>query len=141
MKWLFKGNTHMNTQASLHPVTVEFAPEDQRLDVVEVLFGMAFPLQLKPVEYGITGRMVGGNDGGYRHFFTLSNGCLYMWRPPRTNSSRSPALSVPGGALSGRHGDHGVSVCLKQPVVLPERHRTGIQHGAPGGQGDPEATD
>ena len=56
-------------------------------------------------------------------------------------TDRGHLQSVPGGALSGRHGDHGVSVCLKQPVVLPERHRTGIQHGAPGGQGDPEATD
>ena len=31
----------MNTQASLLPVTRELVPEDQRLAVVERLFGMA----------------------------------------------------------------------------------------------------
>jgi hypothetical protein len=39
----------MNTQASLLPVTRELVPEDQRMNVVERLFGMAFPLQLEPV--------------------------------------------------------------------------------------------
>ena len=34
----------MNTQASLLPVTRELVPEDRRMDVVERLFGMAFPL-------------------------------------------------------------------------------------------------
>ena len=68
----------MNTQASLLPVTRELVTEDQRLAVVERLFGMAFPLQLEPVVYGITDRMADGYDGGYWDFYTLSNGGFYM---------------------------------------------------------------
>ena len=55
----------MNTQASLLPVTREIVTESQRLDVVERLFGMAFPLQLEPVVYEITDGMADGYDGGY----------------------------------------------------------------------------
>jgi hypothetical protein len=72
------GDTHMNTQASLLPVTRELVPEDQRLAVVERLFGTAFPLQLEPVVYGITDRMTQDYPGGYWDFYTLSNGGFYM---------------------------------------------------------------
>ena len=68
----------MNTQASLLTVTRELVAEDQRLDIVERLFGMAFPLQLDPVVYGITDRMAEEYTGGYWHFYTLSNGGFYM---------------------------------------------------------------
>ena len=68
----------MNTQASLLPVTRELVPEDQRMAVVERLFGMAFPLQLEPVVYGITDRMAQKYTGGYWHFYTLSSGGLDM---------------------------------------------------------------
>lgn len=47
----------MMKQTSLLPVTQELVPEDQRMDIVERMFGMAFPLQLEPVVYGITDRM------------------------------------------------------------------------------------
>ena len=68
----------MNTQASLLTVTREIVPEDQRMVVVERLFGMAFPLQLEPVVYGITDRMAQEYSGGYWDFYTLSNGGFYM---------------------------------------------------------------
>ena len=68
----------MNMQASPSTVTRELVPEDQRLVVVERLFGMAFPLQLEPVIYGITERMAEDYDGGYWEFWTLSNGGFYM---------------------------------------------------------------
>jgi hypothetical protein len=68
----------MNMQASLLPVTRDLVPEDQRMIVVERLFGMAFPLQLEPVVYGITDRMAEEYTGGYWHFYTLSNGGFYM---------------------------------------------------------------
>ena len=58
----------MNMQASPSTVTRELVPEDQRLVVVERLFGMAFPLQLEPVIYGITERMAEDYTGGYWHF-------------------------------------------------------------------------
>ena len=68
----------MNMQASLLPVTRELVAEDQRLVVAERLFGMAFPLQLEPVVYGITDRMAQEYTGGYWDFWTLSNGGFYM---------------------------------------------------------------
>jgi hypothetical protein len=68
----------MNTQASLETVTRELVPEDRRMDVVEGLFGTAFPLQLEPVVYGITDRMTQEYIGGYWDFWTLSNGGFYM---------------------------------------------------------------
>ena len=68
----------MNTEASLLTVTRELVPEDRRMDVVEKLFGTAFPLQLEPVVYGITDRMVENYNGGYWDFYTLSNGGFYM---------------------------------------------------------------
>jgi hypothetical protein len=68
----------MNTQASLIPITRELVPDERRLVVVERLFGMAFPLQLEPVIYGIADRMADGYDGGYWDFYTLSNGGFHM---------------------------------------------------------------
>jgi hypothetical protein len=68
----------MNTQASLLAVTRELVPEDRRMDVVEQLFGTAFPLQLEPVVYGITDRVAQEYTGGYWDFWILSNGGFYM---------------------------------------------------------------
>jgi hypothetical protein len=68
----------MNMQASLLPVTREPIPEDQRHDIAERLFGVSFPLQLEPVVYGITDRMVGKYTGGNWDFYTLSNGGFCM---------------------------------------------------------------
>ena len=68
----------MNTQPSLLTVKRELVPKDRRVAVVEKIFGMAFPLQLEPVVYGITDRMAGEYTGGYWHFYTLSNGGFYM---------------------------------------------------------------
>ena len=68
----------MNTQTSTPTVTRELVPEDQRLAVVERLFGLAFPLRLEPVIYDITDSMADGYDGGYWDFYTLYNGGFYM---------------------------------------------------------------
>ena len=66
-------------QQSLHqPVTRETVPEDQRMAVVERLFGIHFPLKLEPVIYGITERMADEYSGGYWQFYNLSNGGWYM---------------------------------------------------------------
>ena len=68
----------MKTQASLLPATRELVPVDYRIDVVERLFGTAFPLQLVPVVYGFTVKMAQEYSGGYWDFYTLSNGGFYM---------------------------------------------------------------
>ena len=96
----------MNTQASLLTVTRELVLEDQRLDIVERLFGMAFPLQFEPVVYGITDRMVENYNGGYWEFYTLSNGGFYMapsecifWPIPITDSVLNRSFIL-------EHSDH-----------------------------------
>ena len=99
----------MNTQTSLLPVTREIVPEDQRLAVVERLFGMAFPLQLEPVVYGITDRMADGYDGGYWDFFTLSNGGFYMC-PAEDRSFHVKCQNMYEGDLSA--DALGITSCL-----------------------------
>ena len=61
------------------PVTRQLVPEDQRLAVVEQLFGIHFPLRIEPVVYGITERMTQGQyHGGYWEFYVLDNEGVYM---------------------------------------------------------------
>ena len=76
----------MNMQASPSTVTRELVPEDQRLVVIERLFGMAFPLQLEPVIYGITERMAEDYTAG----IGSSTRCpteAFTWHLPRIASS------------------------------------------------------
>ena len=68
----------MNTQTQHIQVTRELVPEDQRMAVVEKLFGIHFPLQMEPVIYGITEKMAEDYSGGYWDFHKLSNGGFYM---------------------------------------------------------------
>lgn len=68
----------MNTQSAQIQVTREIVSEDQRMAVVEKLFGIHFPLKLEPVIYVVTERMAEDCSGGYWNFFTLSNGGFYM---------------------------------------------------------------
>ena len=99
----------MNMQASLLPVTRELVSEDQRLVVAERLFGMAFPLQLEPVVYGITDRMAEEYTGGYWHFYTLSNGGFYM-APAEERTFHVKCQNMYEGDLSG--DALGITACL-----------------------------
>jgi hypothetical protein len=99
----------MNTQASLLTVTRELVAEDQRLDIVERLFGMAFPLQLDPVVYGITDRMAEEYTGGYWHFYTLSNGGFYM-APAEDRTFHVKCQNMYEGDLSA--DALGITACL-----------------------------
>ena len=66
------------TETMQNIVTRELVPEDQRLSIVERLFGLHFPLQFEPVVYGITERMTESYKGAYWNFYTLGNGGFYM---------------------------------------------------------------
>ena len=68
----------MTTQASQTLATRELVREERRMDTVERLFGIHFPLRLEPVIYGITEKMASDYSGGYWDFYTLSNGGFYM---------------------------------------------------------------
>jgi Antirestriction protein len=64
--------THIDKSTS---ITRRLVPENQRLAVVEKLFGVHFPLRLEPVIYGVTQKMTqGAYSGGYWMFYTLGDG-------------------------------------------------------------------
>ena len=99
----------MNMQASLLTVTRELVPEDRRMDVVDQLFGTAFPLQLEPVVYGITDRMAQEYTGGYWDFWSLSNGGFYM-APAEDTVFHVKCRHMYGGDLSA--DALGIVACL-----------------------------
>ena len=50
----------------------------QRLNVTANLFGVHFPFKLEPTIYGMADRLAPAYEGGYWHFYSLSNGGFYM---------------------------------------------------------------
>ena len=50
----------------------------QRLTVTADLFGVNFPFKLEPRVYTMADRLAPAYDGGYWHFYSLSNGGFYM---------------------------------------------------------------
>ena len=50
----------------------------KRLTVTADLFGVHFPFKLEPSVYTLADRLAPAYDGGYWHFYSLSNGGFYM---------------------------------------------------------------
>ena len=50
----------------------------QRLNVTANLFGVHFPFNLEPTIYAMADRLAPAYNGGYWHFYGLSNQGLYM---------------------------------------------------------------
>ncbi len=50
----------------------------QRLNVTANLFGVHFPFRLEPTIYGMADRLAPAYEGGYWHFYSLSNCGFYM---------------------------------------------------------------
>ena len=65
-------------QPSLSLITRELVPDNQRIAVVDKLFGMRYVLELEPAVFGITERMAESYSGGFWNFFLLSNGGFYL---------------------------------------------------------------
>jgi Antirestriction protein len=42
------------------------------------LFGLSFPIRLEPTVYHLASLLAEGYNGGYWHFYSLSNGGFYM---------------------------------------------------------------
>ena len=59
-------------------ITAELVPEALRMDATDGLFGMHFPLKLEPAIYKFAEYLSSEYNGGYWHFYTLSNGGFYM---------------------------------------------------------------
>lgn len=65
-------------------VTSRLVPEAERMDFVDRLFGITFPIRLEPTVFEMAGRLAAEYHGGYWQFFELSNGGFYM--APRTDT-------------------------------------------------------
>lgn len=94
-----------------HPDTITccIVPEDSRMDTVNQLFGMHFPLCLEPTVFDMAKRLAAEYDGGYWDFFTLSNGGFYM--APHQDSRFS--VSCDNGFEGAMTADAlGITVCL-----------------------------
>ena len=63
---------------STETLTRRLLPEGQRASYVNDLFGLAFPLRFEPRIYGVASRLSPDYDGGFWHFYALSNGGFYM---------------------------------------------------------------
>jgi hypothetical protein len=60
------------------PITCQLVSDSQRLSHTEKLFGLAFPLAIEPAIYTFADHLAEDYQGGYWHFYTLSNGGFYM---------------------------------------------------------------
>ena len=58
--------------------TATIVPDDQRIDLIEKLFGFNFPMKLEPFIFFIADRLSEDYTGGVWEFYTLSNGGFYM---------------------------------------------------------------
>lgn len=52
--------------------------DTQRVTSTANLFGVHFPLKLEPTIYAMADRLAPAYNGGYWHFYGLSNGGFYM---------------------------------------------------------------
>lgn len=68
----------MTTASTEINITRTLIADQERLNHVEELFGIHFPLRLEPVIYGITQRMAPEYCGGFWQFYALDNGGFYM---------------------------------------------------------------
>ena len=78
----------------------EPVPDDRRMDFVNALFGLEFPMRLEPAIYDFARKLSPDYGGGVWEFYALSNGGFYM----------APAENGYEGTLSA--DAFGVTVCL-----------------------------
>ncbi len=64
-----------NTSTS---TTRQLVQENMRVNTADRIFGNSFPLQFEPFVYGMASNLSRDYDGGYWHFYTLSNDAFYM---------------------------------------------------------------
>ena len=87
----------------------ETVPDERRMDVVNRLFGLAFPLRLEAAVFSIAGRLSEQYRGGYWQFYTLCNSGFYM--APKTDAVF--AVRCDNGYEGALSADaFGLTVCL-----------------------------
>jgi hypothetical protein len=65
----------MITLANIHSERLD---DTLRVTYTANLFGVHFPFKLEPTIYGMADRLAPAYNGGYWHFYGLSNGGFYM---------------------------------------------------------------
>ena len=95
----------MNDSISSHLV-----PESDRIDFVDKLFGIHFPLKLESTVVCFVEQLAAPTyNGGYWHFFALSNGGFYM--APQTDTIFK--VNADNGFSGQLSGDAlGITACL-----------------------------
>jgi len=59
-------------------ITRDLVPDEERTQIVAVLFGIHFPRRIEPLVFSLAEEMGHEYRGGLWKFFTLSNGGFYM---------------------------------------------------------------
>lgn len=101
----FEWNITVTDYISRHIV-----PEAQRMDFVDTLFGIHFPLKLEPTVFRFAEQLAAPTyNGGYWQFFALSNGGYYM--APRSDTIFK--VNADNGFSGRLSGDAlGITACL-----------------------------
>ena len=80
-------------------ITAELVSEALRMDVAAGMFGINFPLRLEPAIYKFAEYLSSEYNGGYWHFYALSNGGFYM--APDDHLQRATSGSCARGTITG----------------------------------------
>lgn len=60
------------------PIKRNIVPEESRIQHTTKLFGVHFPCRFEPYLFELTRNIAPAYQGGYWHFYSLSNGGFYM---------------------------------------------------------------
>ncbi len=102
-------NTSNDTSSPI-VITRKLIPEDQRMVIVEKLFGINFPMLLEPFVYGITERLAKEYRGGYWEFWQLNPGQGFYMSP---HSDKPFNVSCENGFEGQLSADAlGITACL-----------------------------
>jgi hypothetical protein len=92
------------------------------MDATDGLFGMHFPLKLEPAIYKFAEYLSSEYNGGYWHFYTLSNGGFYMApdddQPFQVSSANGWEGKLSADALGLRFASMPIAICRLQKVTL-----------------------
>ena len=80
-----------------HNITATLVSDSDRLSFLPRVFGVRAMMRAESMVYDWMGRLCEGYGGGYWHFFSLSNGGMFM----APNSEDGYRIAVDGNGFSG----------------------------------------
>jgi len=84
-------------------------PEDERMNVVDRLFGLYFPLRLEPLVFQLAEQLSGDYSGGYWEFYTM-DGSGFLMSPDTNQPFNIQCDNYYSGQVSAQA--FGIIVCL-----------------------------